>query len=239
MTSSQQSRGALPTTRWSMVTQVFGTGVRASSEALGELSLRYHYPVYAYVRCCGHAPATALHISRRFLDHLQRHVREQSTPPDRRQFRRFLLERLHAWLADDWRRIHEDVDEDSSEMVGDLELRYASDRLHADSHDQAFQRSFALEVIAHAFDRLRAEALETGHIAMYEALVPYLGRDPERGQYDELASTLHTRPLAIVVALKRLRERLRELASEELADTVSSTEELSTEQQALFAVLRD
>jgi RNA polymerase sigma-70 factor (ECF subfamily) len=238
MANFGQSRRAFPTTRWSLVTQVFGGGESASSEALGELGLRYRYPVYAYVRRCGHAPAIARDITRSFLHHLQREVRKQSAPPDRGQFRRFLLERLHAWLADDWRRTHEDLDEVSPEADGDLEASYARDRMHVDSPDQAFQRGFALEVLAHAFDRLRAEVRQTGHLDMYETLAPFLGRDPEPGQYDEFARALRTRPLAIVVALKRLRQRLRELASEELADTVSSAEELATEQQALFAILQ-
>jgi hypothetical protein len=40
------------------------------------------------------------------------------------------------------------------------------------------------------------------------------------------------------VALKRLRQRFRELVGEELADTVTSSDDLAAEQQALHAVLR-
>jgi hypothetical protein len=39
--------------------------------------------------------------------------------------------------------------------------------------------------------------------------------------------------------LKRLRQRLRELAGRELADTVASPDDLAAEQAALLAVLRD
>jgi len=42
-----------------------------------------------------------------------------------------------------------------------------------------------------------------------------------------------------VLALKRLRQRFRELAGQELADTVTSPEDLANEQAALHAALRD
>ena len=41
------------------------------------------------------------------------------------------------------------------------------------------------------------------------------------------------------VALRRLRQRFRELIDTELADTVASADELLAEQHALFAVLRE
>jgi hypothetical protein len=39
------------------------------------------------------------------------------------------------------------------------------------------------------------------------------------------------------MALKRLRQRFRELVRDELADTVASADELAAERQALFAAL--
>jgi hypothetical protein len=52
-----------------------------------------------------------------------------------------------------------------------------------------------------------------------------------------MARQLGSRPLALVLALKRLRQRFRELAAEELADTVGSADDLAAEQDALLAVL--
>jgi hypothetical protein len=43
----------------------------------------------------------------------------------------------------------------------------------------------------------------------------------------------------LIVALKRLRQRFRELVGQELADTVTSTEDLASEQAALHAVLSE
>ena len=73
---------------------------------------------------------------------------------------------------------------------------------------------------------------------MFEALEPFLGNDPQAGVYEAIARQLTIRPLALVVALKRLRQRFRELVGEELADTVTSPDDLAAEQQALHAILR-
>jgi hypothetical protein len=48
---------------------------------------------------------------------------------------------------------------------------------------------------------------------------------------------LRTRKVTLILALKRLRQRLRELAALELSDTVSSADALATEQDALLSIL--
>jgi hypothetical protein len=73
---------------------------------------------------------------------------------------------------------------------------------------------------------------------MFEALKPYLSQDPVPGEYEAIAQRLRIRPMALTLALKRLRQRLRDLAGRELADTVASPDDLAAEQAALLAVLR-
>src|SRR5438445_239680 len=69
------------------------------------------------------------------------------------------------------------------------------------------------------------------------ALEPYLARDPGSGEYERIAARLRSRQMTLVLALKRLRQRLHELAGEELSDTVSTASDLAHEQNALLAVL--
>jgi len=217
-----------------MITQVFDAGER--SAALAALCARYRYPVYAYLRRSGHVPAIAMDIAQSFLGHVQRQFGERGAPTSP-QFRRFLLAHLRDYLTRDWRETG-DEEADEHESPAELEARYARDEASAASSEQAFQHGFALEILRRAFERLRNEALQTGHGDMYEALAPFLARDPLAGQYEEIAHALRTRPLTVVLALKRLRQRLREIASDELADTVASADELAAEQTAMFAVLQ-
>jgi RNA polymerase sigma-70 factor (ECF subfamily) len=241
MTSISRSQDRFATTRWSVVMHLASSHAPDARDALAELARRYWYPVYAYARRCGHDSTDANGITRNFLlDLLGQLIGEQSLSANG-HFRRFLLDQLNASHASNWQyTAHQAA---TIEIVApppcDLERRYQHDSADANSPEQAYQRSFALEVLARAFKRLHNEARKSGHLDMYDALEPYLGREPPPGVYDEIARKLQTRPLALVVALKRLRQRFRELVGEELADTVSSTEELAAEQQALHAILHE
>ena len=226
------------TTHWSTVMQLDAPRAADAHSALVELCLRYWYPAYAYVRHCGHPQAIAQDITRSFLQHLFVHFRDEGTARAQGQFRRYLLSRLQAFLADDWRVVvTSDVIAELAAPPGDLELRNQHDNADAGSPEQAYQQCFALEVLARALANLRKEARETDRLDMYEVLEPLIALDPAPGEYEELARHLHTRPLALVVALKRLRQRFRELTDAELADLVASPEELFAEQQALHAAL--
>lgn len=224
-------------TRWSMVRQLQATGAADAREALAALAVRYWYPVYAYVRRSGHPPEIAQDIVQRFFEQLGAEARGGSDPPTGR-FREWLLARLNAFLAADW-RIADTATEPLSAVppLGELEGRHHAETAADASPEQAYQRSYALEVLARGFKALQAEACETGRIDMYEALEPYLARDPLPGQYEEIAGRLHLRPLVLVLALKRLRQRFRELVHQELVDTTTSPAETEAEQQRLYAAL--
>jgi RNA polymerase sigma-70 factor (ECF subfamily) len=241
MNSISHSQDRFATTRWSMVMHLASSRAPDAREALAELARRYWYPVYAYARRCGNDSGTANGITRNFLlDLLGQFIDGQSLSKNG-HFRRFLLDQLNASRADNWQyTTHQPT---TIEIVApppcDLENRYQRDSADANSPEQAYQRSFALEVLARAFKRLHNEAHKNGHLDMYDALEPFLGKDPPPGVYDEIARKLQTRPLALALALKQLRQRFRELVGEELADTVSSTDELAAEQQALHAILHE
>jgi RNA polymerase sigma-70 factor (ECF subfamily) len=239
MSSQTSSRNDhFATTRWSMVMQQAEKESPVARDALEQLAQRYWYPVYACIRRCGHAPGAAAEMAQKLLEHLQGDLAGEPAQNPPGHFRRFLLDRIHDFLASDR---HELVVAETTgrELVAppDLEARYQRDGHGTYSPDDVFQRSFALEVLHRALQRLRAEARQTGHIDMYEALEPYLAWDLTSGEYEAMATRLECRPLALVMALKRLRQRVYELAAEELSDTVSSADELSREQDDLLAVL--
>lgn len=233
-----RSHDRFATTRWSMVMQLAAVESPDARRALGELAQRYWYPVYAYVRRCGHAPDVAQDITLSFLQRLLRDISQNPEKDSTGLYRHYLLDRLQAFLAADWTEtVQVEPLAEQLHAPKDLEARYQADHVHAQSPEETFQRGFALEVLHRAFRRLRSEAGQTGHLNMYEKLEPYLARDPGPGEYDVIARQLGTRTLALVLALKRLRQRFQELAAEELADTVGSADGLAAEQDALLRVL--
>ncbi|HSC09549.1 MAG TPA: hypothetical protein VLC97_01125 [Rhodanobacteraceae bacterium] len=238
ISTADRSHDRFATTRWSMVMQLAAAESPDARRALGELAQRYWYPVYAYVRRCGHAPDVAQEITLSFLQRLLRDMCQDPAQKSPGLYRSYLLDRLHAFLAADWTEsVQVEPLTEQLRAPPDLEARYQSDHSDTRSPDETFQRGFALEVLHRALRRLRSEAAQTGHLDMYEKLEPYLARDPVPGEYELMAAQLGTRVMALVLALKRLRQRFGELAAEELADTVGSADDLAAEQDALLHVL--
>ena len=236
MNSQSLSRDRFANTRWSMVMHMAGTESPVARDALGELAQRYWHPVYAYVRRSGNPPATAKELTRTILEQLLHDDGARQQGASSGHYRHFLLERVRAYLAGGIAPTRAAPVLDV-EAPADLENRYLRDHLEAATPDEVFQRSFALVVLHRSLRRLRDEAAETGHRDMYRALEPYLARDPAPANCEQITAQLHIRQMTLLLALKRLRQRLRELAAEELSDTVSTADDLSSEQDALLAVL--
>src|SRR5258706_11805753 len=197
-TGADRSHDRFATTRWSMVMQLAAVESPDARRALGELAQHYWYPVYAYVRRCGHAPDIARDITLSFLQRLSRDVSPNPEQKSPGLYRSYLLERLRTFLAAD--RTQTDQIEPLAEQLqapADLEARYQRDHTHTRSAEETFQRGFALEVLHRAFRRLRSEAGQTGHLDMYEKLEPYLGRDPVPGEYDVISRQLVSRRLPL------------------------------------------
>jgi len=225
-------------TRWSLVAALKSGAPGDAQRSLAELCQGYWYPVYAYIRRTGHAPEIAYDIAQAFFARLTTEIRS-AEPRSHGQFRTFLLSRLNLFLAEDWRP-EKPLEGEAIPGPSDVDALEARHRreLSADATPEtAFQRSFALEVLARSLQRLRLEAEQGGRIAMFEQLEPFLTSEPQAGQYEELAKQLKTRPMALVIAIKRLRSRFRELVEEELAQTVASVDDLDAERGALLAIL--
>ena len=231
---------AFAATRWTLVAAAGARDPASARRALIELCLRYWFPVYSYVRRCGHLPAVAQDITRGFFEDLLQRKFAFEAMRTRGRFREFILSELTRFLARDWRQASDQApvpEFDQPDVTAELESRHQRSAGAGLSLEQGYHRSYALEVLGAALGRLREEADQAGHLPMYHAMEPYLSVDPAPGQFEELARQLQMRPLATVVALKRLRERFRELADVELAETVASAADLEAERKVLAAAL--
>jgi RNA polymerase sigma-70 factor (ECF subfamily) len=219
-------------TQWSLVFNGAG-GTPTGQEALAELCLRYGFPVYAYLRRCGHAPLTAASVLHGFFHHLSAPLAPGEALPA--NFRQWLLEELHRFLAHPER--FDELLTVARLAPAELERRYAAEAESGIAPEGAFHRDFAREVLARAQQRLLNEAAQAGRQALYDHLSPFLAREPAQGTYEMLAETLGSRPLALVTAVKRLRQRFRELVDAELAETVAGPADLPVERIALREAL--
>ncbi|HSC10665.1 MAG TPA: hypothetical protein VLC97_06790 [Rhodanobacteraceae bacterium] len=129
--SNETSRQRFATTHWSMVMQPTAPRATDARDALIQLCLRFWYPIYAYVRQCGHSPAVANDITHGFLQHLFRHFREQGMAQAQGRFRQYLLARLHEFLSSDWRSAVAEPVAELGDSPQDLEERNVRDNATA------------------------------------------------------------------------------------------------------------
>lgn len=222
-------------TRWTLVTAMKDSEADAERHLL-ELCLRNWYPVYSYLRRCGHAPDNAQAISRAFFEQLLREGPTRAVNSEFGRFRQFLLAELHRFLALGTTTPGAGAPEPPL-TVAEMESRQIGEGKIAGSPEQALRRGFALEIIATALQRLRAEAGEAGRLQLFEALERFLTVEPQPGEVELIASQTGLRPLFVLLAMKRLRERFCELIDNGLGDTVLNTEELEVERRTLQQAL--
>jgi hypothetical protein len=228
-------------TRWSLVAAAGARDAGTARRALVELCLRYWYPVYAYLRGCGHLPPQAGELTRGFFEQVVQDRLGLPDAPPRGRFREYLLATLNRFLAIERNRAAPGApvaEFEQPHAAHELERRYLEECASGLTPEQTYQRSYALEVLASALQRLRREATDAGRLAMFDALEPWLSVEPAPGECEAMATRLQLRPLAVVVALKRLRQRYRELAEAELSETVASAADLQAEREALARALQ-
>jgi RNA polymerase sigma-70 factor (ECF subfamily) len=86
--------------------------------------------------------------------------------------------------------------------------------------------------------RLRQELTRAGKERLFEALKGTLTGDGADEPYEQIGRDLGLSEPAVKTAAHRLRRRYRELLRAEVAQTVSSPEEVEDELRDLFAAIR-
>ena len=123
--------------------------------------------------------------------------------------------------------------DDSSTGAG---LQIADDSVEAP--DVAFDRQWALTVLARALATLEAELRDSGKGLQFDTLKPWLTADGDATPQSEAAAKLGLSEEAIKVAIHRLRKRFRDAVKAEIAQTVSDSGNVRDELDALMAALR-
>lgn len=230
------AEGRFATTRWSLAAGLGDPDPVSAQACLLTLCLRYWYPVYAYLRRSGHAPEAAHDLAGSFF---QQVLSSQSVRVGARRFgrfRQFLLAELHRFLSRD-PRSRAPAGALGAPPALELEARLGAEEALGGSPEQLLCRGFALEILGAAQKQLRREAGEAGRLPMFEALQRYLGTEPGPGDFESSARDLGVRTMHVALAVRRLRQRFRELVDQELAETLVGPEELEGERRALLQVL--
>lgn len=236
------SRAVFSTTLWSVVLSAREAKSPDAHEALDQLCRHYWFPIYAFLRRHGHAPADAEDLAQGFFASLLRHESLASVDPSRGRFRSFLLAALRKFLSDERDRAQAlkrgggrvllSLDADTAEA------HYARQVADRETPEACFERQWAAAGLRRAQEKLRQECEAAGKGALYAALGPQtLGEQPE--SYADIAARLGLSENAVRVAAFRLRRRYQELVRNEVRQTVARPEDVDDEIRYLLRVLSE
>jgi RNA polymerase sigma-70 factor (ECF subfamily) len=99
-----------------------------------------------------------------------------------------------------------------------------------------FERQWALSLLERVMDRLRTEYLAEGKDISFEKLAAFLHKDSD-SRYDAAAREMGLSAGALRMAVHRLRRHYKQVLRAEIAETVSTMEEVDEEIRFLLSTL--
>jgi RNA polymerase sigma-70 factor (ECF subfamily) len=145
---------------------------------------------------------------------------------------------VQRFLANEWDRQHAQKRGGFMRVVAIdqalAESRFAAEPSHTLQPDVLFDRQWALTLLERTLAQLQEEYVATGRATLFEYLQSCLAKEESGVPYAEIAARLHLTEAAVKMAVYRLRVRYREILRGEIADTVSSPEEIEEELRQLF-----
>jgi RNA polymerase sigma-70 factor (ECF subfamily) len=233
--------GRFSTTHWSVVLQAGVGSSPKSAEALEKLCRNYWYPLYAYVRRKGHGPHDAQDLTQEFFARFLERKYVSLADRSRGRFRSFLLVSLQHFLVNEWQKTQTAKRGGAHRFVSlnqpDAEVLYLAEPADDLAPDRIFEKRWATGLLDQVLARLRREYAVAGKDELFEALKVFVWGERNTATYQEMAMQLGMSEGAVKVAVHRLRQRYRELLRAQVAQTVSSAEEIDEELRHLIAMV--
>ncbi|MDB6027981.1 MAG: hypothetical protein JWM68_4204 [Verrucomicrobiales bacterium] len=229
------------TTHWSVVLSARDKDPSKSVEALEKLCRTYWYPLYAFARRQGQSPADAEDLTQEFFARLLQKDYLQAAAQEKGRFRTFLLVAFKRFLANEWDRFRAQKRGGGAVHVSleteNAEERYGIEAVEGVNADRVFERRWALTLLERTMNRLRNEFVSASKAEEFERLKSSLTVQHAGISYADIARDLRINEGAARVAVHRLRKRYRDIFRDEIAQTVSSPEEIDAEIQYLLSIL--
>ena len=228
-------------TRWSLVAAAGQRDLPESEAALASLCGLYWYPLYAYARRRLPTLEDAQDLTQEFFLRLQERDYLRQADRQRGRFRSFLLTAFKHFLAKEQERANAQKRGGGRKLLPldfqSGECRFQREPSHPATAETLYERSWALTLLQQALARLREEQTAAGKERLFECLKGTLTGEDAPRPYAELAAELGMSGPAIKVTVHRLRRRYGELLRAEIAQTVTTAEEVEDELRDLFAAV--
>lgn len=230
---------AFAPTRWSLVLRSRGEDV-PSRIALEELCGAYWFPLYAWARRSGMAPADAEDAVQGFFAVVLGRRLFDRADESRGKLRTFLLTAFR-------RHIRDERDKSVAGRRGggrvvsfdgmEAEEWFREEALAEESPEHCFDRHWALTVLERALGRVEAGYARRGKAAEFAALRPFLAESGEQAAYEAAGVPLGLGAGAFKVALHRFRGRFREALRDEVRDAGAAEADVDAELAYLVRIL--
>jgi RNA polymerase sigma-70 factor (ECF subfamily) len=228
------------TTRWTQVRQAKAESPEGR-RALRELCEAYYEPVAAFLRCQSRDADAARDLAHDFFATVLEGGAISRADQDRGRFRSYLLGAVKHFLSHHHEAARRLKRGGGAEQISLNDTEAGEARSVADasmlSPDAAFDRQWALTVLARALDALREECAAEGRAEFFEAVKPWLTGEAAHGDQTALATSCGMNANALKVAVHRLKRRFREVLKAEVAGTLDDPGAVEEEMRALFAAL--
>ena len=226
------------TTRWTVVLAAGRKATPQAERALEELCRTYWFPLYAYVRRRGHTKADAEDSVQAFFARFLAKNYLAGLSAERGRFRAFLLASLKNFLTNEWKKSQR-LKRGGGDTILSLDWETADTKFQVastsePSPDKAFDREWAVALLAHVIDRLRAECEADGKARQFDQLKIFLTAGKGAVPHADIATSLNMDAGAVRVAAHRLRKRYRELLRDEIIQTLADPAQVDEEMRALF-----
>jgi RNA polymerase sigma-70 factor (ECF subfamily) len=225
------------TTRWTQVSRAKADSPEGR-RALAELCNAYYEPVAAFLRYDLRDAEAARELAHDFFAQMLAGGAIAHVEQERGRFRSYLLGAVKHYLShhrEALRRLrrgggveHFSLNETEARAVPDAGVL---------SPDAAFDRQWALTVVAHALTALQRECVAEGRSDFFELVKPWLTGDAAHGDQAALAARCGLSANALKVAVHRLKRRFRQLLKSEVAGTLDNPVLVEGEMRALYAAL--
>jgi RNA polymerase sigma-70 factor (ECF subfamily) len=214
---------------------------KAAAPALEELCRTYWYPLYAHVRRSGYSAEDAEDLTQEFFLRLLARGWVRAADPGRGRFRSFLLASMNHFLSNQWHRARAEKRGGSRQHLSletvDAEQLYSQEPSGHLNVEEAFDRAWALQLLRHVLEKLRADSSRFGNSVPYEVLKRFLPGAECPPSYAEAAAELHVPEGTLKCAVHRFKRHYGELLRDEISHTVASAEDVEPELRHFIAVV--
>lgn len=221
-------------TRWSLVQAAKGDTPQARA-ALAELCEIYYRPIEMQMhRWLGDAEDTR-EITQAFFARILQGNRLSGAMEGSGKFRSYLFAAAHHFMAS-----HKRARKAGKRGLAVTER--AEDRLlelrdeEQSPPDVEFDRAWACALLNKGLAALETELRNAGKSAAWEVLKPWLSGAASHGDTAQAAASLGVSETAIRVQLSRLRQRLRVILEQQIADTLAPGADFQAEVHHLMAI---